>query len=388
MAFENVFRGIDFGVPGRAAERRQSQFLNMLSNTIAQKQALEERKEDRAFKERQLDAEIEARQAKANQLNVKNAAEGYIVKQLAAEKNIPIEQAAAELYSHNRAGQPKYNNIGEIVGNYTSPLSLLKNHGGMSPLPDSNFVPVDAAMAEGIIGAAPMRPPALPQQAMASAAPMGPDNQVPQIQAIGPLANTTLGKQELIKANVGLQDYFGKKEIDNIMKRRAAAFEKEESAPQAEQAFFNAASQNKMIDNYIDRAIDQTDLSSAGLASASSIIGGTPAANLNAILETIQADSAFSTLQAMREASKTGGALGSVSERELSLLTNSRAAISQSQSPEQLRKHLREYKDVRNKALSRTAKAFEKDYGYNPMKIQQENQAEQSQGIKILRRIR
>ena len=57
-------------------------------------------------------------------------------------------------------------------------------------------------------------------------------------------------------------------------------------------------------------------------------------------LATLQSIVSFDRLQAMREASPTGGALGSVSERELALLQASLGALSQDSSEEQLIKTL------------------------------------------------
>ena len=47
---------------------------------------------------------------------------------------------------------------------------------------------------------------------------------------------------------------------------------------------------------------------------------GSSSDRLNNLLDTVRANSAFDRLQAMRDASPTGGALGAVSERELGLL--------------------------------------------------------------------
>ena len=47
----------------------------------------------------------------------------------------------------------------------------------------------------------------------------------------------------------------------------------------------------------------------------------------------------------MREASKTGGALGNVSDRELELLSNSLGAIEQNQHPDVLRSELANIRD-------------------------------------------
>lgn len=55
--------------------------------------------------------------------------------------------------------------------------------------------------------------------------------------------------------------------------------------------------------------------------------------NFKAQLDVLKSNIAFSELNAMREASKTGGALGQVSERELALLENNLGALSMKQSP-------------------------------------------------------
>lgn len=66
-------------------------------------------------------------------------------------------------------------------------------------------------------------------------------------------------------------------------------------------------------------------------------------------LATVQASMAFDRLQQMREASKTGGALGSVSERELDLLISAYGNINQSTDPKRLRDNLIDIKRVMNK---------------------------------------
>jgi len=66
--------------------------------------------------------------------------------------------------------------------------------------------------------------------------------------------------------------------------------------------------------------------------------------DLENTISTLKANQAFQTLQKMREASKTGGALGQVSERELALLQNALTALDIDQSGEQLIKNLNEVK--------------------------------------------
>ena len=76
------------------------------------------------------------------------------------------------------------------------------------------------------------------------------------------------------------------------------------------------------------------------LATTASEIGGTDSANLAQAITTIQSSIGFDRLQKMRDDSPTGGALGQVSERELSLLNSSLGSLSQMQDKEQLRTNL------------------------------------------------
>ena len=73
-------------------------------------------------------------------------------------------------------------------------------------------------------------------------------------------------------------------------------------------------------------------------------IGGTDAANLQAALSTVTSAIGFKRLQDIREASPTGGALGAVSERELSQLNAALGSISQKQGKPQLKKNLERIK--------------------------------------------
>lgn len=69
-------------------------------------------------------------------------------------------------------------------------------------------------------------------------------------------------------------------------------------------------------------------------------VGGTDALDLQRLADPVIANLAFDRLQEMREASKTGGALGAVSERELQLLSSSVASLDIRQSPEQLLRNI------------------------------------------------
>lgn len=80
-----------------------------------------------------------------------------------------------------------------------------------------------------------------------------------------------------------------------------------------------------LMDNQLDiiddiEAVMPEDWSDQVASQMLSWIPGSDAMTLNDAVETLEARMAFDELQTMRENSKTGGALGSVSEKELSLL--------------------------------------------------------------------
>lgn len=117
-----------------------------------------------------------------------------------------------------------------------------------------------------------------------------------------------------------------------------------------------------LIEDSIDQAIGQVGRTTAGFIGASAAqIPGTDAADLSNTLSTIAANIGFSELQRMRDASPTGGALGQVSEREIALLTSVLGAISQNQSPDQLRDNLRRLKTEVRASWERINRAYQQD---------------------------
>ena len=75
-----------------------------------------------------------------------------------------------------------------------------------------------------------------------------------------------------------------------------------------------------------------------GLPTAMS--AGSDAYDLQRMIDTVDANSAFSALQKMRDNSPTGGALGQVTEKELELLKSSIVSLDPNQSQEQLMKNI------------------------------------------------
>lgn len=79
-----------------------------------------------------------------------------------------------------------------------------------------------------------------------------------------------------------------------------------------------------------------------GLRGAFPNAPGSSAANAQAKLDTIKGKVGFATLQAMRDASKTGGALGNVTEKELHFLQNAVESLQNAQGPEQAKRELQD----------------------------------------------
>jgi hypothetical protein len=123
--------------------------------------------------------------------------------------------------------------------------------------------------------------------------------------------------------------------------RRASA-ERDAQAPQRAEKLRLTLNN---IDNVIGKANDalgSTSLWTTGLIGAmTDAVPGSAAYDLRTTLGTIRANLGFDRLQAMRDASPTGGALGQVAVQELEALQSALASLDQAQSPEALKRSLR-----------------------------------------------
>jgi len=81
---------------------------------------------------------------------------------------------------------------------------------------------------------------------------------------------------------------------------------------------------------------------------------GSNADRLDQFLNTVRSNVAFDRLQAMREASPTGGALGSVTERELALLESTIGSLERS-SPEDLTYNLKRVQEIYDRVMEKAA---------------------------------
>lgn len=92
-------------------------------------------------------------------------------------------------------------------------------------------------------------------------------------------------------------------------------------------------------------------------------VEGSQSYTLRAKLKTLQAYAGFDRLQQMRDESKTGGALGNVSERELGLLISAYAALDPNMGREAFIAELDKFEEQVTRSWESVARAYEQDYG-------------------------
>jgi len=132
--------------------------------------------------------------------------------------------------------------------------------------------------------------------------------------------------------------------------------------PKAEIALKQYQVQDKIVGETIDRAIAKANGWTTGFwGSAASKVPGTAAHDLMNTLNTIKANLGFDKLQAIRDASPTGGALGQVSEMENILLQSVWGSVEQSQTQEQLVENLNRIKAIREQYAILKRQAYEQD---------------------------
>lgn len=114
--------------------------------------------------------------------------------------------------------------------------------------------------------------------------------------------------------------------------------------------------------NAIDTAEKLASGWTTGAGAMLSSIPGSKAHDLDAAIDTIVANIGFDKLQEMRAASPTGGALGSVTEKELALLQAVVNSLRQSQSYDQFKANLSRTKLQYQRALAAINAAYEEEF--------------------------
>jgi hypothetical protein len=132
--------------------------------------------------------------------------------------------------------------------------------------------------------------------------------------------------------------------------------------PKAESALKAYETESKFLIEDVDRALGQAGPWTTGFAgNLGSFIAGTPAHDLSKTVTGIQARLGFETLQQMRDNSPTGGALGSITERELELLQSTWGSLMQSQSEAQFRHYMGRIKQIKQEYAVLKREAYQRD---------------------------
>ena len=148
--------------------------------------------------------------------------------------------------------------------------------------------------------------------------------------------------------------------------RAELAAKRAEERPKAEMRVESGINKASIVSNKVDEALKDVGFWTTGLTG--SVLGkipGTSAYDLDKTVDTIKANIGFNELQAMRESSPTGGALGQVAVRELDFLQAAIASLDQGQSPEKLVDNLNAVKTHFNNWKAITEESYKNTYGDN-----------------------
>lgn len=133
------------------------------------------------------------------------------------------------------------------------------------------------------------------------------------------------------------------------------------SLPKARSSLNNAVADNEVLQNKIKQAIALSTEANTGLSGKLYANFAGDSKQLRNLVTSIKANNTISALKQIRGDSKTGGALGNVSNRDLAVLESKIALLDPDGDAEYLKAGLQEISDYFNKSLERTNKALELD---------------------------
>jgi len=174
------------------------------------------------------------------------------------------------------------------------------------------------------------------------------------VTGLTPDQQLNLRKQEFTEAKTIL-DW---KKADEVTKTKRTDEMNTEIA-----ALTSAMDQGKTVQDVGERAQRGANWKTAGFLSPLRFIGGTDAAALEGNLETIKADAFVSNITDMRNNSPTGGSVGNVSDKDLLQMQSLQRSFQQKQKPEDLKRNIAEYLQIRNRVIERTSERFTRNYG-------------------------
>lgn len=140
--------------------------------------------------------------------------------------------------------------------------------------------------------------------------------------------------------------------------------ERDLAAPAIESSLQQLDAKTDNVLDTIDKAVGQVGWGETGLVGqVMGGVAGTKAFDLRETVKTIKANLGFSELQAMRDASPTGGALGQVAVQELEALQSTLASLNPDQSDVQLLQNLATVRDLLERQKTYRRAAAEAKYG-------------------------
>lgn len=226
---------------------------------------------------------------------------------------------------------------------------------------------VDEGGVPGVIDFNPFAPPraaAAPPAPATSATPDLGSELAPTFTppVAGPSAVTPVSPVGRVAANTAA--------IAKAKEEGKAAGEAAAGLPKAQATSTSQLANADNVMGMIDKALKGVSGSTTGpLGAALGHVPGTNAYDFKKQIQRIQANVGFKELAQMRHESPTGGALGNVTERELSLLQSTMGNLDQAQSPEQFAQMLTDIRDsyARFKdSLARDLAAQKTTAGVNP----------------------
>ena len=171
------------------------------------------------------------------------------------------------------------------------------------------------------------------------------------------LAYTQTAKQKQVELDVAkFEEDKRKFGLEYALKQKEVALKQREIAQKTPQGMtpYQAERQTRIlndVDSLKDKIVDENGNVNAyantvlGVGSYTRFIRGTPAFDFAAQVDSLKANIFTGELTAMREASKTGGAVGNVSDKEGDRLAAVLGALDTGQSPEQFAENLQKIKD-------------------------------------------
>ena len=137
-------------------------------------------------------------------------------------------------------------------------------------------------------------------------------------------------------------------ERDKLMIKQAAA-EPEQKA----QALEGAGTALRELDAAISQTEKYPGMVAGTFGNLMTNVPGSQATDVAKRLDVVKANIAFDRLQAMRKASPTGGALGSVSDKDMKLLQSSLGSLDQAQTPQQFLEAMRNVRTHYSNVISK-----------------------------------